>query len=190
MGTVQHFCDRAMLIHDGDMRFLGDPEEAALEYFRLNFGSSVSSEGSSELEVRLVDTWLTDGDGERVANVQEREPITLHFVVEARQEVRSPLFAFSVLNVDKVPILGFGETLAEESNGVDRLLADERLHLTATVENLLVPGRYTITATVARNGTAGDTILHDVQLLDFLVRGTERNPGMVSVTESMMAVVE
>src|SRR5918911_3819921 len=27
MATVQAFCDRAMLIHDGEQRFLGDPEE-------------------------------------------------------------------------------------------------------------------------------------------------------------------
>ena len=37
MATVQAFCDRAMLIHDGEQRFLGDPEEAALGYYRLNF---------------------------------------------------------------------------------------------------------------------------------------------------------
>ena len=30
MATVQSFCDRAMLIHDGDLRYLGDPEETAL----------------------------------------------------------------------------------------------------------------------------------------------------------------
>ena len=38
MATVQGFCDRAMLIHDGELRYLGDPEEAALRYYRLNFG--------------------------------------------------------------------------------------------------------------------------------------------------------
>ena len=37
MATVQAFCDRAMLIHDGEQRYLGDPEEATLRYYRLNF---------------------------------------------------------------------------------------------------------------------------------------------------------
>src|SRR5205807_10115191 len=37
MATVQAFCDRAMLIHDGELLYLGDPEEAALRYYRLNF---------------------------------------------------------------------------------------------------------------------------------------------------------
>ena len=30
----QSFCDRAMLIHDGELRYLGDPEETALRYYR------------------------------------------------------------------------------------------------------------------------------------------------------------
>ena len=37
MATVQGLCDRAMLIHDGELVYLGDPEEAALRYYRLNF---------------------------------------------------------------------------------------------------------------------------------------------------------
>ena len=37
MATVQSFCDRAMLIHDGELRYIGDPEDAALRYYRLNF---------------------------------------------------------------------------------------------------------------------------------------------------------
>ncbi len=40
MATVQSFCDRAMLIHDGELRYIGDPEEAALRYYRLNFAGA------------------------------------------------------------------------------------------------------------------------------------------------------
>src|SRR5919199_650908 len=38
MSTIQAFCDRAMLIHDGEQRYFGDAEETALRYYRLNFG--------------------------------------------------------------------------------------------------------------------------------------------------------
>ena len=46
MATVQAYCDRAMLIHDGEQRFLGDPEEAALRYYRLNFAGHSDGTGS------------------------------------------------------------------------------------------------------------------------------------------------
>ena len=42
MGSVETYCDRAMLIHDGDVVMAGDPEEAAKEYFRLNFEAAAS----------------------------------------------------------------------------------------------------------------------------------------------------
>src|SRR3954447_22427340 len=43
MATVQGLCDRAMLIHDGTVRHLGDPEEAALAYYRLNFAAETDT---------------------------------------------------------------------------------------------------------------------------------------------------
>ena len=52
MATVQAFCDRAMLIHDGEQRFLGDPEEAALGYYRLNFAGYRRAEADSTTQGR------------------------------------------------------------------------------------------------------------------------------------------
>src|SRR5579884_1725673 len=37
MATVQRFCHRAMLIHDSELRYIGEPDETALRYYRLNF---------------------------------------------------------------------------------------------------------------------------------------------------------
>ena len=48
MATVQRFCDRAMLIHDGELRYLGDPEEAALRYYRLNFAAATAGSTASD----------------------------------------------------------------------------------------------------------------------------------------------
>ena len=46
MATVQAFCDRAMLIHDGEQRFLGEPEEVAMRYYRFNFGGASASQNT------------------------------------------------------------------------------------------------------------------------------------------------
>src|SRR5918998_625700 len=58
MATVQGFCDRALLLHDGELRYLGDPEEAALRYYRLNFGGAGGEHaagGVPDVNVRVVD---------------------------------------------------------------------------------------------------------------------------------------
>src|SRR4051812_21441112 len=74
MATVQGFCDRAMVLHDGEMQYVGDPEEAALRYFRLNF------EGTDDVavhtdDVRLVDAWLAGEDGGRLTDLPHGAPL-------------------------------------------------------------------------------------------------------------------
>src|SRR5439155_3413968 len=44
MATVQALCHRAMLIHDGELSYIGEPEETALRYYRLNFADQDRSE--------------------------------------------------------------------------------------------------------------------------------------------------
>ncbi len=43
MATVQSMCHRAMLIDDGEVKYIGDPDETALRYYRLNFASATRS---------------------------------------------------------------------------------------------------------------------------------------------------
>src|SRR5690242_12492392 len=71
MATVQAFCDRAMLIHDGEQKFLGEPEEATLRYYRLNFSGSAERPAGLENAVRLLDVWLEDEHGVRVTDVAQ-----------------------------------------------------------------------------------------------------------------------
>lgn len=64
MGAVQRFCDRAVVIHDGKLEFIGDAQQAALEYRKLNFPDTVveakEETDKSNLPVRAK---LTDVNG-------------------------------------------------------------------------------------------------------------------------------
>jgi ABC-2 type transport system ATP-binding protein len=188
MATVQSFCDRAMLLHDGEQVYTGDPEEAVLRYFRLNFGNSRGAQDSG-VDVRVVDVWLEDEAGRRVENVEQGRPMAFNLVVEAEREVLGPTFGFELLNVEGVPVFGFGGTLDDREQH-DRIAAGQQVRVTATIENRLVPGRYSVNCSVSRNHAAGDLALHDLRLLDFLVKGTRPDPGMVSVETDLVATVE
>ena len=37
MGSIQSLCHRAMLIHNAELAYIGEPEEVAMRYYRLNF---------------------------------------------------------------------------------------------------------------------------------------------------------
>jgi len=191
MATVQGFCDRAMLLHDGELRYIGDAEEAALRYFRLNFGGSGDAHagpgGVPDVNVRVVDAWLENRDGARVENVEQGEPIALGVVFEARHPLEGPVFGFHFLDADGVTLFGFNATLDREP---DRLAPGERVRISGRIENPLLPGRYFVSCWISRNRTQGDLALHVIRPLEFVVYGTRPGPGSVAVRADVDVQVE
>jgi ABC-type polysaccharide/polyol phosphate transport system ATPase subunit len=194
MSAVQSLCDRAMLLHDGRLRYIGDPEEAALRYYRLNFAghAGVPAEGGAvpDVNVRVADVWLEDPDGRRVENVEQGQPIALHAVFEAVHDLDRPVFGFHFVNVDGVPVFGCNAELDDGAGGPASVAAGRRVRVAARLENPLLPGRYGVSCMISRNRTQGDLALHVVRLLDFVVYGTRPGPGVVSVEGDVRAELE
>ena len=190
MATVQAFCDRAMLIHDGELAYLGDPEETALRYYRLNFAhgdAGPAAGGVPDVNVSLLDARLEDEAGHRIENVEQGEPIRLTVILEARRDLENPVFGFHFQDADGVRIFGFNRGLEE---GRELLRAGERVRISGSIENPLLPGRYFVSSWVSRNRAQGDLALHILRLLDFVVYGTRPGPGSISVQADIDAIVE
>jgi ABC-2 type transport system ATP-binding protein len=193
MATVQAFCDRAMLIHDGEQRYLGDPDEAVLRYYRLNFTSAADAgraAADAEADVRLLDAWLEDGGGSRITEVPHGRPFRLNLQLEAIADLPRPLVGIELLNVDDVSVFGFGKAVEGPEGTAAPLRAGERLTLTAEVDTALTPGRYSVLCSISRSGSLGDDALHDVRIAEFLVKGSDPIPGMVVVNTNVSATVE
>jgi ABC-2 type transport system ATP-binding protein len=195
MATVQSFCDRAMLLHDGELRYSGDPEEAALRYYRLNFGQEQSGRRNGDIPeviVKLIDVWLEDPSGRRIENVEQDVPLQIGMVVEARRELRNPTFGFHFLTTDGNTVFGFNVKLGDEDDDdTDHVVATgQRVRITAHSENPLMPGRYTVTSMISRNRSLGDIALHLLRALEFVVYGTNSGPGVVNVKTDASAVIE
>jgi ABC-2 type transport system ATP-binding protein len=196
MATVQGFCDRAMLIHDGELRYLGDPEETAMRYYRANFRGgdgkehAATSSGVPDINVRVVSARLEDEAGTTVDAVEQGAPIGLEVVLEARQDLDAPVFGIHVLDADAATVFGFNRMLSVASGERDHVPAGRRVRIAGRVENRLLPGRYFIHGWVARNRTQGDMALHMVRLLDFVVYGTRTGAGHVVVDADVDVTVE
>jgi energy-coupling factor transporter ATP-binding protein EcfA2 len=193
MATVQGFCDRALLIHDGEQRFIGDPEEAALRYYRLNFGGAHSGAPSGDVpdvNVRLIDAWLEDGSGTRVENIEQGQPIGFNVIVEARHELVSPVFGFHFLSADGLQVFGFNRTVARAPGEPDVVRAGRHVRISGRIDNPLLPGRYFVSSIISRNRSHGDLALHVLRMLDFVVYGTKPGVGSVAVDAAVDAVVE
>ena len=196
MVAVQDFCHRAMLLHDGHIEYMGDPEETARRYFRLNF-KEVRSESLGEdvtavpdVHVRIADSWLEGEDGERATSLEIGEPMRMHVVLEAAMDLVAPRFVFQCVNADGVHVFGFNRRLVLEPGQPDELAAGDRVHISGTIQNQLGPGRYTLTLWVRRDRRPGDVALQALKPLTFHVYGTPEASGVVSVPAQVEAVRE
>ncbi len=199
MATVQAFCDRAMLIHDGEQVVLGEPEEAALGYYRLNFGPG-SREGAvdeptepvnvPDVNVRLLDTWLEDDHGQRLENLEQLTRFSFNLLAEARQPLTDVVFDFHCLNVDGSWVFTFSKAIEDDRGEPRAIAAGERIRISAALENPLVPGRYSLECWISRGKGDGTMAVHIVRLLDFFVYGTKVGGGNVLMTGEVRTTID
>jgi ABC-type polysaccharide/polyol phosphate transport system ATPase subunit len=186
MDAVQRYCHRAMLLDEGRLRYIGEPEEAGRQYLRMNFAKRrVTADGGREIAImtdyltRMVDSWLENEHGERVENVEVGEPIRLRAVVEARQDLESPGFTLQAVN-DAGVVFEVSSALDRSEEGIV-ITARSRATISATLENPLMPGRYAIVCYLGVKLNEREFSQQSFKLFDFVVFGTPTGGGIVSV---------
>jgi ABC-2 type transport system ATP-binding protein len=193
MGTVRTLCDRAMLLDHGEVAYIGDPDETARRYHRLNFSdlhlmggrASAAVEEIPDINVRVVEARLTDEHGNEVERVREGAPIRIDALLEARQELVSPTFTLWVMNDESVVVFSATHKLSE---GRERVAAGERVRIAGHVENRLVPGHYAADCWVRRRIDLDRIGAQGMRLFRFGVEGTAVRDGIVSVDSEIEAV--
>jgi len=190
MGAVQALCHRAMLIHDAEIAYLGQPEEVAMRYYRLNFAEE-RSDGAGrgpalpDINARVVEARLEDDSGRPVENVAQGAPLFLDLVIEARRDLVDPMFVIQVMNAESVVVFSIRRTLGD---GRGELRAGDRVRLAGRIENSLVPGKYFLDCWVRRSREQGDLAVQGLRLREFVVYGTAPRDGVVSVSADLEAV--
>src|SRR5689334_16456279 len=110
MATVEEYCHRAMLIHDGHIVQLGEPQEVGRRYLRLNFagvhaaGAPADSDAEVAAGVRMLDARLVDPKGERVSSVEHGDELRIQVEIEARQDFAGLGIGYLLVNADGVGV--------------------------------------------------------------------------------------
>lgn len=200
MLAVETYCHRAMLLHDGKLISIGEPEEIGRDYIRLNFAgeeerrkaSTVSYEGGGprwaavpEISARLVSSHLEGADGEPVANVEQGEPIRLRATLEARADQSDPVLAMHCTNSEGTLVFTLHRQVEAPVGEAAKLRAGERLEISGEIANGLVPGRYFINCWITSKLSSGENIAGNLQLIDFVVYGTPRELGVVYIDSDL-----
>ena len=192
MATVRTLCDRAMLLDGGGLAYIGDPDETARRYHRLNFAdthrrgrSAEAAEEVPDINVRVVEARITDEHGNDVERIQEGSPFGIEVLLEARQELVDPTFTLWAMNDQSVVVFTVTRTLED---GRDRVPAGEHVRLAGRFENRLVPGDYAADCWVRRHLGPESRAAQGMRLFRFQVDGAEPRDGVVSVEAEFEAV--
>jgi ABC-2 type transport system ATP-binding protein len=175
MGLVEQFCDRAMMLSNGDIKLIGAPHEVGRAYLMENFATRhrdiALPAGAQRDAVRLVDAWTSDGEGGRVDAVGYTEPFTLHMEIEALEPIAEPGVAMWIMTDDGVRVFSVGAR--ENDEALADLAAGERLEFTVTATNPLSAGRYYVGCSVVRGSAGLDILLYLDRAFDFVSYGAE-----------------
>ncbi|MGB0120362.1 MAG: ABC transporter ATP-binding protein [Solirubrobacterales bacterium] len=191
MNSVEKFCHRAMMIHDGKVSKMGSPQEVAEWYLRANFREEderpgfhpgASEEGD---DAHIVDAWLEDAKGERVLNIEKDAPFSMHVEVEGIRDLPGPMFSFGVTDESGMQVFGFTEDLAAEGSEFESLKAGETIRFSAEVNNILKPGRYFLSARGFKHGALNDIRMQVLRVIDWVIFGTGIDAGVVSLVDKV-----
>jgi ABC-type polysaccharide/polyol phosphate transport system ATPase subunit len=161
MGAVQRFCDRAMLLENGRVVELGDPERVGNRYLELNFSERART-GSRDLaeperfgdgRATIEEAWFEDADGRRADVLPAGTPCAFSCRVVFHERVENPLFGVNLQNASRDTVLAASNLWTDPEPGT--FAAGEEVTFRISFTNHLAPGRYDATPAVARGGSAG-----------------------------------
>jgi ABC-type polysaccharide/polyol phosphate transport system ATPase subunit len=192
MATVQSLCHRAMLLHDGELQFVGGPEDAALRYYRLNFADeqgdgslpSVDQSAVRDVNVRVISSELHDGAGRRITNVEQDLPVSVEIVFEAARPLREPIFVCHVVNQDGVVVFALTRTLEHP------VAPGQRVRLAGKIENRFVPGRYYLDCWIRQDEHQNTMAIQALRVLRFVVYGTAPRHGVVQLVSDIQPYLD
>jgi ABC-type polysaccharide/polyol phosphate transport system ATPase subunit len=192
MATVEEYCHRAMLIGDGRVAHIGEPEEVGRRYLRLNFdgsgtGDASAATGSSEsASVRMLDARIVDADGGRVSSVEHGDEIRIQVEIEARQDFAALGVGYLLVNGDGIGVCQLRAVIGDENPRP--IKAGERFMVETVASNLLGPGHYFVHCGVNRV-LEGGVALDVPSAVDFVVFGGPGDRGLVSLPQRSTTTV-
>ncbi|MGO9898408.1 MAG: ABC transporter ATP-binding protein [Solirubrobacteraceae bacterium] len=186
MGSLVQFCHRAMLLEQGEMINIGDPQEVADRYLEINFGrdpvaeaKAAAEDRAGDGEARVVEVWVEDEAGERRPAVPQGERITLRARVAFKVRVEDPAASVYVLNDEHKAVTVANTEAQLQRTGMFR--AGEEAIFSFTFENVLAPGRYSPLISLAHRGVGIDVIDRFESGFSFVVTATRPTGGVVDL---------
>ena len=195
MSAVERFCDRAVLLDRGTLRRDGDAHRVGMEYLEVNFGRAVEPAATPEPDeapepdaaparhgdgrAKIVEAWFESEKGVGAGMLELGRPCAFAIRVRFAAAVRDPVFAFSLRNADHANVFGASTQVGQPETGHYEPGDEVVYHV--RFDNVLAPGRYAATATVAERGSGSAWLDHREDLCSVVVSGTQATDALLQL---------
>lgn len=142
MNAVREYCDRAILINDGEIAQEGNPDKVAAAYDKLFQDSEEGAAGSEESE-----RWGANPTIFQTVKVAKTgKEITISGHMKFEEEIENPVYGFAIKDGKGVTILG---TNTKQINSkTETQAAGSTADFSWTFENILSDGTYSVVLAV------------------------------------------
>jgi ABC-type polysaccharide/polyol phosphate transport system ATPase subunit len=188
MGSVERFCNRAMLMSHGNVVEIGDPATIARHYYKLNFTTSTAGDDASadavaistlESDATIVSVWFEDGDGVRVEQQEHGRTGCIAMEVEFNATVEDPIFTATLRNGADTTV--FSASSQPDNLETGKFRTGDRAIVRLRYDNWLAAGRYVVDATIARRGTGANILDYRRDATSVVVHGARPTAGVVDL---------
>jgi ABC-2 type transport system ATP-binding protein len=196
MGSVQRFCDRALLLEHGKAVEMGDPEHVGNRYLELNFSEQaraaeadmsttdpVPVEPKVEEPVRygdgraeILDGWFEDADGRRTDVLSHGKQAIFAARIRFNETLTNPLIGVNLVNSHRDHCLSASN---EKGPKLETCKAGDELTFRISFKCIFSPDRYFATPAIAAG--PGAWIDRRERLVDVMVTGLEKSDSIVTI---------
>ena len=180
--ATRNMCDRTLVLHDGEARFLGPTPEAISVYHQLLGTPARGARGGSSdgkephTPVGSITTEIIGSAGTATAHVDHDEEIIVRSTVRFRQTVERPVFGLSVNSSAGVAVYSDSTRPLGEQRPV---AAGEEVVVDVRLTPTLATGTYEVMGVVAWSGTPQDQMGSTV--VPFYVSGRNSVQGIADL---------
>jgi ABC-2 type transport system ATP-binding protein len=201
MGSVQRFCDRALLLEHGKAVELGDPEHVGNRYLELNFSEQARAaeadapeDGSAEPpapqdepqaeepvrygdgRAEIVEAWFEDAEGRRTDVLQHGKHAVFAAKVKFNESLENPLIGLNLVNSHRDHCLSASNVKGPK---LGACRAGQELTFRIGFECIFTPDRYFATPAIAAG--PGAWVDRRERFVDVMVTGLERSDSIVTI---------
>jgi ABC-type polysaccharide/polyol phosphate transport system ATPase subunit len=185
MGAIERFCDRAMLIERGHVLDVGDPGSIARQYNDTNFKRARRNPGPASAPAAAItvaalqSARVESPNGEPIVTIPQGEPWCIRLEAQFNGDIENPVFAVSLRN--EFGLTAFSANTQLRGGETGRFRAGEHAVVRLRFDNCLAPGRYTVMASVTRDGPVGEILDVREDLCSIIVHGEQTGGGVVDL---------